>query len=369
MAIYIVGGAIRDLLLNKRPHDIDYVFSEPVAIFLAQHPKAKKVGHEKEIYIYHGSEYAPLFAGDIQQDLLNRDLTINALALGEDGRLYTHPETLSDLKGQIFRATNPKAFIKDPTRIFRLARFSAEMPTWTIAEATKELLASFPKKLLGTIAAERVGNELLKALASPAPAAFFELLATYDLLDPWFSELAIARNIPAGPAAYHSGTVFTHTLRVLTACSGDTLAAWMAICHDLGKITTEAHILPHHYGHEDRGIEIANTLANRLVLPTCYRKAGKTAAKEHMRGGIYPSMRVGRRRDLVWLIHRQGLTEPFWKVVDADSRQNISALAKEDLQAIVDIHLPKEFQNLGKESQEKLRMLQCRALALKVHGK
>ena len=363
MAIYLVGGAVRDLLLNNKPHDFDYVFSESEELFQATHPQVKKVGQQKNIYLYHGLEYSPMFGGDIWADLENRDLTINALAIGEDGRLYCHPQALTDLREKILRAVSPKAFLNDPVRIFRLARFLTQDLDFQLADETKQLLAEFPKSLLAIQPKERVAHELLRALTSRYPERFFLFLAQYDLLRPWFTELDLGQNIPAGPIKYHQSSVFGHTMHVLAKVAGTPLTCWMAICHDLGKVTTPQDILPHHYGHDLRGIELAQALSLRLGLPKRYLKAAMLASDEHMRGGLYTTMRIGQRRDLLWNVHRQNLMDEFWQLVCADSQQDFGLMAKDELEVILKVKLPKEFQNLGERSSLVLRDLQCQALA------
>ena len=284
------------------------------------------------------------------------------MALDDQGKLYLHPKALSDLQNQILRATSEQAFQKDPLRIFRLARFCAHLPDWQVAPETLELLQNFPQKLLANLASERVGHEVLKALQSKNPERFFTFLAENQLLKPWFWEFQEAQDIPAGPIAWHSGSVFAHTMRVLHEVAGNPLSCWMAICHDLGKIKTPKDILPHHYGHEKRGIDLALDLTKRLMLPTSYLKAATLAVSQHMRAGIYATLRIGSRRDLLWEVHRSGFGEPFWRMVNADSKKDIQSQAIKDLALIVKIHLPPRFQNLGLKSQEKLRMMQCQAL-------
>ena len=363
MAIYLVGGAVRDLLLNVQPNDYDYVFSEEPAVFLAKHPKAKKVGLSHSVFIYHGHEYSPMFGGDILADLENRDFTIDALALDEQGRLYCHPKTLTDLKDKILRAVSPQSFLKDPVRIFRLARFLAKDPTFTVTAETLSLLQDFPRELLATQAKERVAHELLRALATDHPEEFFLFLAQHNFLRPWFSELDLAQNIPAGPSTWHESDVFHHTLEVLAKVHGDPLTCWMALCHDLGKIKTPKEILPHHYKHEIRGTDVALEFSQRLGMPKRYEKAGVLAAADHMRGGLYLTMRVGSRRDLIWRVKCLGLVDEFWRLVDADSHKEISVKAKAELEIISRVRLPEEFRDLGERSSEIFRQLQCQELA------
>lgn len=148
----------------------------------------------------------------------------------------------------------------------------------------------------------------------------------------------------------------TPTASLATACAWPT--SWPAIlwpcgwpiCHDLGKINTDPTLLPHHYGHEQRGVPLALQLAQRLRLPGVYAKAGALAAAEHMKAGIFHSLRTGTRRDLLWRVHRAGLEEPFWKLADADSGADIRRTAQAQLQALLPVTLPPHWRNRGADS-------------------
>ncbi|MCD7985350.1 MAG: HD domain-containing protein [Desulfovibrio sp.] len=215
---------------------------------------------------------------------------------------------------------------------------------------------------LAAIPAERVGRELRKALAAPAPARFLETLAAGNALVPWFAELEAARDIPAGPARWHKNSVLGHTARIMNLTAGDPLAVWMALCHDLGKTGTDPALLPHHYGHEQRGIALAQGLAERLRLPALFSKAGALAAAEHMKAGMLPRLRPGTRRDLLWRVHQAGLSAPFWRLADADSNSRVGTEALRQLAALLAVRLPPDWWGKGELSARKLRELHCRAL-------
>ena len=217
-------------------------------------------------------------------------------------------------------------------------------------------------RLRAAIPAERVGRELLKALALPCPGRFLEVLEQLHLWRPWFTELEAIARIPAGPVRWHSGSVLQHTVRVMNAVAGNSLAVWMAFCHDLGKLLTPEEELPHHYGHEQRGLALVRLLAKRLHLPVRQEKAGLLACELHMKAGLYDRLRPGTRRDVLWTVATRGLMKEFWSVVDADSKQDISSKALEDTALLRTIGLPPQWQNKGAESARKLRELHCQAL-------
>lgn len=363
MELYLVGGAVRDLLLGRAPAELDYAFDGETADFLRAHPDARLVGKSVHVCLWRGRECMPLRGRTLEADLLARDLTINALALDARGILHAHPQALGDLRAGLLRPASETAFIDDPARIFRLARFAAQWPDWQVGDQAYAQMRALPRGRLLGIPAERIGRELRKALAAPAPGRFLEVLAEGDTLAPWFAELEAARHIPAGPARWHKNSVFGHSLRIMNQTAGSELAAWMALCHDLGKIATDPQLLPHHYGHELQGVPLARALAERLRLPALFAKAGALAAAEHMKAGIFHRLRPGTRRDLLWRVHQTGLSKAFWQLADADSQSAISAEAARQLQVILSVRLPEADRNKGTLSAQKLRDLQCRALA------
>lgn len=354
---------MRDLLLGRRPTDFDFAFDGSMPDFLAAHPEAVRVGKSVDVCLWHGRECMPLRGGTLAADFEARDLTINAMALDSAGRLHMHPHALQDLRNRLLRPASSAAFADDPTRVFRLARFAARWPSWRIDREAFIQMHALTGQQLAALPAERVAREMLKALAGPRPARFFRVLAQGRCLLPWFEEHEEARHIPAGPKQWHANSVLGHSLRLMDELAGDAMAVWMALCHDIGKITTDPALLPHHYGHEARGVPLALALARRLRLPALYARAGALAAEEHMKAGMFGTLRAGTRRDLLWRVNQLGLSGPFWKLADADSGSQVSALAYPALETITAVRLPIEWHNRGEESARKLREMQCVALA------
>lgn len=352
------------MLLGIPPREYDFSFSGTVNDFISRNPSARKAGNDFGICIHHGIEYAPLRGGTIEDDLTHRDLTLNALALDSEGRLYSLPTTLSDLQKKIIRPASPTAFMQDPLRVFRVARFAAALPDFSVHPESIEQLKEVARSgVLADLTPERVGAELLKALGTDKPGRFFEVLEAGDCLDPWFSELSRMSSIPAGPVPYHSGDCLAHVVSTVNRSSFDVTARYMALCHDLGKQLTEKEVLPQHIGHEKRGEKQAKSLGERLKLSNNLIRAGMIAAKEHMKGGMYSTLRAGTRVDLLYSLHKMQLVEPFFDMVLADSGNDFLPEATEDLKVILSVVLPEKYQNLGAESGEKLRDLRCVALA------
>ncbi len=364
MKFYLVGGAVRDMLLGISPKEYDFVFSGTVNEFISCNPTARKAGNDFGICILHGIEYAPIRGKGIEEDLTFRDLTINALALDEGSRLYTLPQTLYDIKKKILRHASKTAFLQDPLRVFRVARFAAELPDFSVHSETVELMRHVADEgLLDDLTPERVGAELLKALESSAPGRFFEVLNGAACLNPWFTEIGRMSSIPAGPVLYHSGDCFAHTVNTVNRCKHDVTARYMALCHDFGKQDTCEQILPRHIGHEKRGEIFAECLGKRLKLSAHLIRAGAVAARQHMKGAQYPTLRTGTKVDLIYSLHKQQILEAFFMMVEADSGNNYLLQAQADLNVLLSVSLPPEHQNLGEESGRKLRELRCMALS------
>ena len=132
MQCYLVGGAIRDMLLGTTPHEFDIVFAETVEDFLYEKPHAKRIGTDVPIFIAEGHEFIPLQGSSINDDLMSRDFTINALATDENGVLHMHAKALGDLKKGILRPVSGDIFQSDPLRVFRAARFAATFPHFSL---------------------------------------------------------------------------------------------------------------------------------------------------------------------------------------------------------------------------------------------
>lgn len=364
MKFYLVGGAVRDMLLGISPKEYDFVFSGTVDDFISCNPTARKAGNDFGICIFHGIEYAPIRGATIEEDLTFRDLTINALALDDAGRLYSLPQTLCDLQKKILRPASETAFLQDPLRVFRVARFAAALPDFTVhPETIAQMREVAQLGLLDNLTPERVGTELLKILASAQPGRFLHILGEARCLNPWFSELSCMSSVPAGPTPYHYEDCLAHVVNTVNRCKNDVTARYMALCHDLGKQETEKEILPRHIGHEKRGEPLAECLGKRLKLSTHLIRAGAVAARQHMKAGQYSTLRPGTKVDLLYSLHKQRILESFFMMVEADSGVNYLPQAQAELNVLLSVSLPPEEQNLGAESGRRLRELRCMALS------
>lgn len=349
MKTYLVGGAVRDLLLGRPVHDHDVAFEGDAALFVRQNPDVRKVGRDVDVYLWGGVEHMPL-RGTLDEDLAGRDFTVNALALSEAGVVHAHPQALRDLADRVLRPASATALADSPVRVFRAARFAAQLPDFSLhPETLAQMRATAGSGALAALPAEQVCRETLKALAAPCPGRYLRALHAGGCLAPWFAELVTAHAVPAGPARYHTGSVLEHVARVmdmaaaLVACQADGVSApkggadgddsgeriraapphpepvvWMALCHDLGKVATAVDVLPHHHGHEERGVPMAHALGARLGMPGNVIEAGKMAARLHMRLARHAELRPGTRVDLLLALHQRNMLPAMRILVLAD---------------------------------------------------
>ncbi len=306
MKIYLVGGAVRDQLLGLAIKDRDYlvVGSTPEQL-LAQgyqsvgkdfpvflHPKTKQEyalarTERKQGQGYTG--FACYFAPDVtlEQDLLRRDLTINAMAQDEQtGEIFDPYGGQQDLQQRQLRHVSA-AFIEDPLRVLRVARFYARFYPlgFTVAAETKGLLQQLVQQgELQHLTAERVWQETARALQEATPAAYFELLQEVGALEVLMPELAKLWGIPNPPKWHPEIDTGIHSLLVLSqaALLSDRLdVRFAALCHDIGKGETPVEHWPSHHGHETLGLPRINELCQRLRIPNDCKDLALLASEYH----------------------------------------------------------------------------------------
>ena len=325
--------------MGRPVHDIDVSFAGGAESFLQCFPQARKTGNGLDIWLVGSTEFTELAGGPraenggdsaeaerlgtaVEADLLSRDLTINAAAVDSEGRFFCHPRFMEDMRARVLRLASDSALDQDPLRVFRLARFAAELPDFSIAPETLEAMRAFAREhreRFDGIARERVGRELMKAFAAPKPSRFLTVLHESDCLRPWFQEFVPAAEIPAGPSPWHDNSVLEHTMEVMDRCAGYPLAVWMALCHDIGKVRTEASMLPHHYGHELKGVDLVKELGRRFCLPSRWIRAGVVGTLLHMKGFTITEEDIVsvERKAALWVTRMEALLSqdlPFYKI-------------------------------------------------------
>lgn len=306
MKTYLVGGAVRDALLGKTAKDADYlVVGATPEQMLAQgfvavgkdfpvflHPTTKQEYalarlERKQGHGYTG--FACYFAPDVtlEQDLLRRDLTINAMARDVDsGELYDPYGGQSDLQQKLLRHVSA-AFSEDPLRVLRVARFYARFASlgFTVAPQTRQLMRQISESgELQHLAAERVWQETARALLEGSPAAYFELLQQCGALNVLMPELDMLWGVPNPPRWHPEVDTGIHTMLVLqqAALLSDRLdVRFAALCHDFGKGVTDPALWPAHHGHEHTGLAVIDAFCQRLRVPNDCRDLALLACEYH----------------------------------------------------------------------------------------
>ncbi|WP_173238570.1 multifunctional CCA addition/repair protein [Legionella antarctica] len=306
MKVYLVGGAVRDQLLGIPVHERDWVVvgSTPQQLL---NKKFRQVGRDFPVFLHPetNEEYAlarterksaPGYYGfdcdfsstvSLEEDLGRRDLTINAIAMDEQSNLIDPYQGQQDLNNKILRHVSP-AFIEDPVRVLRVARFAARFHYlgFRLANETRALMYSMVKRgELLHLVAERVWQELQRSLGEKNPEQFILTLRSCDALKVIFPELNSLFGIP-NPYQHHpeidSGV---HTLMVLEASvilTEDPVVRFAALVHDLGKAVTPMSIWPRHHGHEEKGVSVIESLCSRLRIPNDYRQLAILVSRFHL---------------------------------------------------------------------------------------
>lgn len=365
MNVYLAGGAVRDLLLGRPIADRDYLVTDATRQeFTERFPNSREVGRTFPVFLLDGLEFSFPREVDIEQELRSRDLTVNAMLLDENGELICHPDSLGDLHSRTLRPASRQSFLSDPLRVFRAARFWAKFPDFTAhSELVETMRLVADNGLLVDLPADRVGQETLKALQTASPGNYLRLLGRAGCLEPWFQEFKESMNIPAGPLPYHDTDVLEHTCRVMDSLAGDGMAAWMGLCHDLGKTSTPKDLLPSHHDHDQRGADMADTLARRIRLSNAHALAGRKGAQWHMIAGRYKELRPGTKVDMLMDLHLSRVSRQLFRLVAADQDKDHWHLAAKDLRTVLASRLDETQRNLGPESGRRLRELRAQALA------
>ena len=344
MKVYQVGGVVRDRLLGHPVKDRDWVVVgctpedmeakgfKPVGkdfpVFL--HPDTheeyalarteRKTGKGYKGFTFYTSPDVTL-----EDDLVRRDLTINAIAEDENGNLIDPFNGERDIRDGILRHVSP-AFAEDPLRVLRVARFAARFG-FKIADETMALMKSISASgELQTLVAERVWAELEQALASQYPTRFILVLRACNALEILFPEIDCLFGIPQ-PEKYHPEIdTGLHTIMVLNQAARlteDTQVRFSALVHDLGKATTPKSEWPNHRGHEKRGVKIIRALCKRIKAPRQYQDLAILVSKYHLDSHRIQEMKpatVLKKLESLDAFRRPERFEQFLLACEADAR-------------------------------------------------
>ena len=306
MQTFIVGGAVRDILMGLKPSDFDYVvvgstpehmlelgFRQVGADFpVFLHPKTgeeyalarteRKSGNGYKGFIAHASPDVTL-----EEDLGRRDLTINAMAVDETDHIVDPYGGQDDIRNKVLRHVRAEAFMEDPVRVLRLARFAARYTDFTVDSKTLVLCQKMVANgELNHLVAERVWQELAKGLMEREPSRMFKVLRACGALEVLLPELARLDGVPQ-PAAHHPEVdTFVHVMMVvdLAAKRDESLEVrFAALMHDLGKGVTPPEEWPAHHDHDEEGVPLVEALCDRLKVPSVCRELAVAMSREHTR--------------------------------------------------------------------------------------
>ena len=303
MKIYQVGGVVRDRLLNLPVVDRDWVVvgATPEEMTALGY---RAVGRDFPVFLHPDTheEYAlarterktgPGYKGftfhaatdvTLEEDLRRRDVTINAMAEDEDGNLIDPFHGRDDLAAGILRHVSP-AFVEDPLRVLRVARFAARFG-FRIADETMALMHDISASgELQALTPERVWTETERALGEDKAPIFFTVLRDCHALPVLFPELERLYGVPQPPQHHPEIDTGVHTMMVLEqACrlTDDTAIRFAALVHDLGKGTTPRENWPSHPSHEERGAALIDALCDRYRIPNRYRDLAVITSRYHL---------------------------------------------------------------------------------------
>ena len=305
MQVYLVGGAVRDRLLGRAVKERDWVVvgatpaeleaqgfipvGRDFPVFL--HPRTKEehalARLERKVgpgYRGFSTEFSPTVT--LEDDLRRRDLTINAMAEDADGNVIDPYDGQRDLEARRLRHVSA-AFVEDPVRILRVARFAARYAAlgFQVAEETLALMRRMVDDgEANALVAERVWAETEKALAEPNPEVFISVLRACGALAVVYPEIDALFGVPQ-PEKWHpeidTGVHQLMALRAAVRLGGGVTARFAVLMHDLGKGTTPPDVLPSHHGHEDAGVALVEQLCARVRVPNHFRELAVITARYH----------------------------------------------------------------------------------------
>ncbi len=302
--IFIVGGFVRDLILNKLPNDLDIAIELSKSEFESYDKSFKQIGSNFPIYIIEGKEVALTrieksigntyqefeiikTGNDIISDLSRRDFSMGSLAINVSTSEIVDPfNGVNDIRNRVIRTINDNFVKEDPLRVYRLARFAAEFD-FVIDKKTADIIKRDAKYIVN-VNTERIYLELKKNYErSNQPSIFFRVLDQLGVLKYHFKPLFVATSIPAGPAKYHgSRSVFDHLLDSFDFAKQNGYSFQVgisALLHDFGKILTDKKLLPKHHGHEFRGVKLIEKFFEQHRFDAHTMKLAKSSSRVHMK--------------------------------------------------------------------------------------
>ena len=330
MKTYLVGGAVRDALMGLNGSDRDWVVvgGTPEALVAQGY---QPVGKDFPVFLhpdtheeyalarterktargYHGFAVQASPEVTLEEDLARRDLTINAIAQDEHGQRTDPYGGERDINAKVLRHVT-EAFREDPVRILRLARFAARFPDFTVAPETMTLMREMMSEgEVDALVSERVWQELSRGLMGAQPSRMLQVLRACGALPRLLPEVAQLYGVPQR-AEYHpeidTGIHLEMVLDVSARTNAPLEVRFACLCHDLGKGTTPADVLPRHIGHEQRSEKLTRALCTRWRVPVECKELAELVAREH--GNIHQSLGFGAEAVLRLLVRCDALRRP-----------------------------------------------------------
>ena len=305
MEIYLVGGAVRDSLLDLPVRDKDWVVVGSNARLMKEqgylqvgkgfpvflHPETKQeyalARTERKVGVgYLGFEFDASEFVTLEQDLLRRDLTINAIAESSDGQIIDPYDGRQDIKDKVLRHVSP-AFAEDPLRVLRVAKFAARFARlgFTVAPETQKLMNDIVQSgEIDTLVRERVWQEIEQAMGGPAPDVFIRVLRNCGALKLILPEVDRLFGVPQ-PVKYHpevdTGLHILLCLQQAAKLTDDPVVRYAALVHDVGKGVTDKAKWPSHYAHETLGLTLQADISKRLHVPNEFSKLAALVCEHH----------------------------------------------------------------------------------------
>ncbi|KFC73771.1 multifunctional CCA addition/repair protein [Massilia sp. LC238] len=323
MRSYVVGGAVRDELLGRPVTDRDHVVvgatpqqmlelgfrpvgkDFPVFLHPDTHEEYALARTERKTAPgYHGFVFHTSPDVTLEDDLVRRDLTINAMARADDGSIVDPYNGQADLEERIFRHVS-NAFAEDPVRILRLARFAARFPDFRVHDSTLALMRSMVEAgEVDALVPERVWQELSRGLMEERPSRMFDVLRDCGALARILPELDVLWGVPQPPLHHPEVDTGVHIMLVIDYAASQKHpleVRFAALVHDLGKGVSPSETWPAHHGHEFEGLKLVTAVCKRLKVPNECRDLALMTAREH--GNVSRALQL-RANTIVTLFER-----------------------------------------------------------------
>ncbi|MCL4106185.1 UNVERIFIED_CONTAM: hypothetical protein GTU68_058491 [Idotea baltica] len=356
MEIYLVGGAVRDELLGYPVLDHDWVVvgarpqemldmgyqqvGKDFPVFL--HPKSKEEYalariERKQGHGYSGFDVDCGPSVTLEEDLLRRDLTMNAIARSEDGTLIDPYGGRADIDAKLLRHVS-NAFTEDPLRVLRTARFAARYAHlgFTVAPETLALMSKLVDSgELAHLSVERIWVEMERALTEESPDVFITVLRECGALAALLPEVNALFGVPQTAKHHPEIDTGVHTLMALkqtVLLSASTAVRFAVLTHDLGKGTTARSQWPKHIAHENRGLALVSEVCERLAIPNHHRQLALLVCEYHThchRALELRSKTLMKLLNATDALRRPERFEEFLLACEADSRGRLG-LEKRD---------------------------------------